>query len=58
MDDLCEALKKHSDMTPKEIEEFKKIHDIYDLIEDIKGEKDEALKMVAIDESVKLMYKY
>ena len=55
-------MKKYTDMTDKEIEDFVNIHDMYDLVTSstggAQGEGEDVMKMLDIEESAKLMYKY
>lgn len=58
MEDIKNAMKKYTDMSEQEIEEFASIHDMYDLVETTGEEGADLLHMLDIEESSKLMYKY
>ena len=61
IDDVCAAMQKFTDMTPEtEIKGFENAHDMQLLIDEVKNDVDsgEVLRMVEIEESAKLLYKY
>ena len=57
LDDVCQAMRKHTEMTDEEIKGYAAAHDMQLLVDTVR-EGEEELQMMGIEESAKLMYKY
>ena len=57
LEDVCLAMKKHTQLTDDEIKGYATAHDIQLLVEMV-AEGEEELQMIGIEDSTRLMYKY
>ena len=57
LEDVCHAMKKHTQMTDDEIKGYATSHDIQLLVE-VVADGEEELQMIGIEDSTRLMYKY
>ena len=57
IEDVCNAMRKYTNMSEQEIKDFERAHDNQLLIDEIENGED-LLKMIDIEESSKLLFKY
>ena len=57
LEDVCLAMKKHTQLTDDEIKGYATAHDIQLLVE-IVAEGEEELQLISIEDSTRLMFKY
>ena len=59
IEDVCSAMRRHTDMSEEEVKGYENAHDMQLLIDEVAQVNDqETLKMIEIEESAKLLYKY